>query len=75
MSDPALWLLAGLVLVLLSLPGLLSSAIDRRFPLGGLVLLVGGGVLVWLGWQGVGPVEDIAVLPDLMLEAVGGILR
>ena len=77
MSDwlqPDYALIAGLLMVVLSLPSLLSALADKRFPGTAALLALGGGALFWWAWDTTGGYapEDI---PMIVIELVARVVN
>ncbi|WP_417207432.1 hypothetical protein [Antarctobacter sp.] len=73
--QPDVMLVAGMGLVVLSLPAILSAWADRRAPrIGTLLLLGGGGLILWSVRSKEGGYAW-ADLPDVFYGVVGQILN
>ena len=65
----------GLLGVAFAIPAFVSAFADRRWPTGGLVLLVAGGVAVAYAIQEDGDRFTVANTPDVVVEVLGRYLN
>lgn len=73
--EPDVMLVAGMGLVVLSIPAILSAWADRRAPqIGALLLLGGGGMIAWTLSRKQGG-YTWAELPDVFYGVIGQILN
>jgi hypothetical protein len=74
--DRDLLLLAGLICLPLAVVALVSAWADRRRPwVGGVVLSMGLGVVLWAHLTHPGGGYSFGTLPDVVLETIAGLLR
>lgn len=75
MSDTDLMLVVGIVVLVLTIPSLLSAFVDGRVPRGAAIMLLIGGVLVALAVTQHPGGYHFADIPNLFLRAIGQILN
>ncbi|MBV7394340.1 hypothetical protein [Mameliella sediminis] len=72
--EPDVMLVTGMGLLVLSLPSIVSAWADNRAPrVGALVLLAGGGLVVWAFREKPGGYRP-ADIPDVIYSVIGQML-
>lgn len=72
--EPDLALVTGMGLAVLSLPAMVSAWADGRAPrVGALVLLAGGGLILWAARTQEGGYR-LAEIPDVLYRVIGGLM-
>ncbi len=69
--DPDLILVIGIILVVLSIPSLLSAFAESRAPRTATILGLVGGVMIVYAVQTYAPGYRISEIPDVFLRVVG----
>ncbi|EBA10353.1 hypothetical protein [Sagittula stellata] len=72
--DPKTALVMGMLLVVLSLPALISAWTDRRAPVVGTILLFGGCALGTWAWRAQEGGFRLDQIPDIVYGVIGQVI-